>query len=83
MQDTKLAHRVIDSGRNVPEVASELSISQEALYRWVKDERIRLEAASSVNEGPLNLLTIRDTTLPKSKENGSHGRIASKRGNAS
>ncbi|CAG4899930.1 unnamed protein product, partial [Acidithrix sp. C25] len=31
----------------------------------------------------MNLLTIRDTTLPKSKENGSHGRIASKRGNAS
>ncbi|CAG4905183.1 unnamed protein product, partial [Acidithrix sp. C25] len=27
---------------------------KEALYRWVKDERIRLEAASSVNEGPLS-----------------------------
>ncbi len=35
---TEAAHRVIDSGRNIPEVASELSISQEALYRWVKDD---------------------------------------------
>ncbi|MDA8278638.1 MAG: transposase [Actinomycetota bacterium] len=51
---TEAAHRVIDSGRNVAEVAKELSISQEALYRWVKDERIRLEAESGVNEGPLS-----------------------------
>ncbi len=51
---TEAAHRVIDSGRNVAEVAKELSISQEALYRWVKDERIRLEAASGAGEGPLS-----------------------------
>ena len=27
---------------------------KEALYRWVKDERIRLEAASGAGEGPLS-----------------------------
>ncbi|MGC8465193.1 MAG: transposase [Acidimicrobiales bacterium] len=34
---TEAAHRVIDSGRIVADVARELSIGQEALYRWVRD----------------------------------------------
>jgi hypothetical protein len=30
------AHRVIDSGRSVPEVARELSIGEYSLSRWVR-----------------------------------------------
>ncbi len=79
---TEAAHRVIDSGRNIPEVASELSISQEALYRWVKDERIRLEAASSVNEGPLSaderreLIKLRREMAELKKDNEFLGKAA-------
>ena len=79
---TEAAHRVIDSGRNVPEVASELSISQEALYRWVKDERIRLETASSVNEGPLSaderreLIKLRREMAELKKDNEFLGKAA-------
>ncbi|WP_201732651.1 IS3 family transposase [Acidithrix sp. C25] len=51
---TEAAHRVIDSGRNVAEVANEVSISQEALYGQVKDERRRIEAVSIVSDGPLS-----------------------------
>ena len=50
---TEAAHRVIDSGRSVAEVAREPSIGQEALYRWVRDERRRLEAASAAGDVPL------------------------------
>jgi len=39
------AHRVIDSGRSVAEVARELTIGEELLGRWVRDERVRIEAA--------------------------------------
>jgi transposase len=79
---TEAAHRVIDSGRNVAEVASELSISQEALYRWVRDERIRLEAASSVNEGPLSaderreLIKLRREMAELKKDNEFLGKAA-------
>ena len=79
---TEAAHRVIASGRNIPEVASELSISQEALYRWVKDERIRLEAASSVNEGPLSaderreLIKLRREMAELKKDNEFLGKAA-------
>ena len=50
---TEAAHRVIDSDRSVAEVARELSVNQESLYRWVRDERRRLEAASASGEEPL------------------------------
>jgi len=33
------AHRVIDSGRSVAEVARELTIGEVLLGRWVRDER--------------------------------------------
>ncbi len=39
------AHRVIDSGRPVAQVARELTVSELSLGRWVRDERARLEAA--------------------------------------
>ncbi len=31
------AHRVIDSGRTVREVAQELSLVEHSLYKWVRD----------------------------------------------
>jgi transposase len=48
------AHRVIDSGRSIAEVASELSINDANLYAWVRDERRRIEAAKGTNEEPLS-----------------------------
>ena len=39
------AHRVIDSGRTVIEVASELGLIEVTLGNWVRAERRRIEAA--------------------------------------
>jgi len=39
------AHRVIDSGRTITEVARELGVSDQLLGRWVRDERVRQAAA--------------------------------------
>lgn len=50
---SEAAHRVIDTGRSVSEVARELSVGEDSLYRWVRDERRRIEAAMSVGEEPL------------------------------
>ena len=46
---TEAAHRVIDSGRSVAEVAMELKISEANLYGWVRDERRRMEAAKGTS----------------------------------
>ncbi|MGC8465712.1 MAG: transposase, partial [Acidimicrobiales bacterium] len=51
---TEAAHRVIDSGRSVAEVAREFSIAEDSLYLWVRDERRRIEAASSTGDEPLS-----------------------------
>jgi len=40
---TEAAHRVIDTGRSVAEVAAELSVVDSSLARWVRDERRRLD----------------------------------------
>lgn len=42
------AHRVIDSGRSVAEVARELNVGEQSLGSWVRDERRRIEAASEI-----------------------------------
>jgi len=47
------AHRVIDSGRSVAEVAQELNINEATLYSWVRDERRRIEAAKGTSSEPL------------------------------
>jgi len=47
------AHRVIDSGRSVSEVARELTIGEVLLGRWVRDERARMEAAKGTELEPL------------------------------
>ena len=40
------AHRVIDTGRTIAEVAAELSVVDSVLARWVRDERRRMETAA-------------------------------------
>lgn len=47
------AHRVIDSGRTIAEVARELGVDEGLLRRWVADERRRVEAAAVRNDEPL------------------------------
>ena len=47
------AHRVIDSGRTIAEVARELGVNEGLLGRWVADERRRSDASSARNEQPL------------------------------
>jgi transposase-like protein len=47
------AHRVIDSGRTISEVARELGIDAGMLSVWVKDERRRITAAEATGDTPL------------------------------
>jgi transposase len=47
------AHRVIDTGRTIAEVARELGIDAGMLSVWVKDERRRIAAAEVHGEQPL------------------------------
>jgi transposase len=47
------AHRVIDYGRLVPEVARELTISEVSLDRWVSDDRSRMQVAKGSELEPL------------------------------
>ena len=42
------AHRVIDTGRTVAEVARDLGVGDQLLGRWVRDERTRQGAAEVV-----------------------------------
>ena len=46
------AHRVIDSGRTIIEVARDLGVGEQLLGRWVKDERVRQAAAVAVPDVP-------------------------------
>ncbi|MDS1115073.1 transposase [Gordonia westfalica] len=48
------AHRVIDSGRSIAEVARDLGLNEGLLGRWVADERRRLEAATQSGHEPLS-----------------------------
>ncbi len=51
------AHSVIDSDRQIAEVAQELDVGEQLLSRWVRDERVRISAATvvpNVPEEPLN-----------------------------
>lgn len=49
------AHRVIDTGRTIAEVARELGIDPGMLSVWVKDERRRVEAAAAVGDEQLSV----------------------------
>ncbi|MFC9967040.1 transposase [Nocardia ignorata] len=39
------AHRVIDSGRAVRDIARELDVHENLLHKWVREERRRMSAA--------------------------------------
>jgi transposase-like protein len=43
---TEAAHRFIDTGRSVVDVAGELSVADGSLARWVRDERRRMETVA-------------------------------------
>jgi transposase len=45
------AHRVIDSGRSVREIARELDVHENLLHKWVREERRRMAAAGQVGGG--------------------------------
>lgn len=47
------AHRVIDTGRTIAEVARELGVDPGMLSVWVKEERRRVDAATVVGDDPL------------------------------
>ena len=51
---TEAAHRVIDTGRSVIEVAGELSVDKGSLARWVRDERRRMETVAGSSDEPLS-----------------------------
>ena len=79
---TDAAHRVIDTGRSVKEVAAELAINESSLAKWVRDERRRLETvAGSVGE-PLSgaaraeLLRLRRQVAEQDKDLAFLGKAA-------
>ena len=51
---TEAAHRVIETGRTVRDVARELSVLENSLSKWVRDERRRLETVAGTSEEPLS-----------------------------
>ena len=69
------AHRVIDTGRTISEVARELGIDAGMLSVWVKDERRRIAAAEVHGEKPLEtaergeLLRLRRQVAELEKDN--------------
>ena len=76
------AHRVIDSGRPVAQVARELSVSELSLGRWVRDERVRIEAAKGTELEPLTgaeraeLLRLRKQVYELTRDNEFLGKSA-------
>ena len=48
------AHRVIDTGRTVRDVARELSVVENSLSKWVRDERRCMETLEGTSEEPLS-----------------------------
>ena len=79
---TDAAHWVIDTGRSVQEVARELSVGEDSLYRWVRDKRRRREAAMSAGEEPLSpkerqeLMRLRRELEELCKDNAFSGKAA-------
>ena len=79
---TEAAHRVIDTGRSVAEVAGELSVLGSSLARWVRDERRRLEAVAGSIDEPLTaaeraeLLRLRRQVAEQDKDLAFLGKAA-------
>jgi len=76
------AHRVIDSGRLVSEVARELTIGEVSFGRWVRDERSRMQAAKGTELEPLTgaerteLLRLRKQVYELERDNEFLGKVS-------
>lgn len=70
---TEAVHRVSDTGRTVRDVAKELSILENSLGVWVRDERRRMEALEASSAEPLSsaeraeLLRLRREAVEKDR----------------
>jgi transposase-like protein len=79
---TEAAHRVIDTGRTIAEVAGELSVTDSSLARWVRDERRRLETVAGSSDEPLTgaerteLLRLRRQVAEQDKDLAFLGKAA-------
>jgi transposase len=79
---TDAVHRVIDTGRSVIEVASELSVDKRSLARWVRDERRRVETVAGSSGEPLSpaeraaLLRLRRQVTEQEKDLAFLGKAA-------
>ena len=79
---TEAAHRVIDTGRTVRSVAAELSVLENSLSVWVRDERRRMEALEASSGAPLSaaerseLLRLRREVAEKDKDLAFLGKAA-------
>ena len=79
---TEAAHRVIDTGRTVVEVAGELSVDKGSLARWVRDERRRMGTVPGSSAEPLSpaeraeLLRLRRQVAEQEKDLAFLGKAA-------
>jgi len=79
---TEAAHRVIDTGRTIAEVAAELSVDKSSLARWVRDERRRVETVAGSTDEPLTaaerteLLRLRRQVAEQDKDLAFLGKAA-------
>lgn len=79
---TEAAHRVIDTGRTIAEVAAELSVDKSSLARWVRDERRRVETVAGSTDEPLTaaerteLLKLRRQVAEQDKDLAFLGKAA-------
>ena len=78
---TEAAHRVIDTGRSVVEVAGELSVDKGSLARWVRDERRRVETVAGSSDEPkpaerAELLRLRRQVAEQEKDLAFLGKAA-------
>jgi transposase len=76
------AHRVIDTGRSIAEVARELRVKEVSLGKWVRDERRRVEAMKGVELEPLSwaeraeLVRLRKKVVELEKDNAFLGKAS-------
>src|ERR1700761_6183324 len=76
------AHRVIDTGRTIAEVAGELSVTDSSLARWGREERRRLETVAGSSDEPLSgaeraeLLRLRRQVAEQDKDLAFLGKAA-------
>jgi transposase-like protein len=79
---TEAAHRVIDTTRSVRDVASELSVLENSLSKWVRDERRRMETLKGSGGEALSsaeraeLLRLRRQVAEQDKDLAFLGKVA-------